>query len=189
MVGVRPEEWDQLDLPEGYRAEIIAGELVVSASPFPWHGAVEVALGEIFRRAAPPGMVVMSNVEWRLPEKGLLAAAPRPDLLVAAIADVQLDHPLTRPPVLAVEILSASDFHPLERSGRPRIVAKREDYWRYGLLHYVEVSMVEGEVVVERYERATGSLERVARAAGEETLSSDEPFPYRIVPASLLPGG
>lgn len=189
MVGIRPEEWDQLELPDGYRAEIIAGELVVSASPFAWHGAVQAALSELFRRAVPRGMVVMTDVEWRFPERGLLAGAPRPDLLVAAIDGLEFDQHLTAPPLLAVEILSGSDFHLLERSGRPRIVAKREDYWRHGLLHYLEVSMVDGEILAERYEPGADSLQRVATATGEEQLVAERPFPYRIVPAALLPRG
>lgn len=189
MVGIRPEEWDQLELPDGYRAEIIAGELVVSASPFAWHGAVQAALSELFRRAVPRGMVVMTDVEWRFPERGLLAGAPRPDLLVAAIDGLEFDRHLTAPPLLAVEILSGSDFHLLERSGRPRIVAKREDYCRYGLLHYLEVSMADGEILAERYERGADSLQRVGTATGEEQLVAEKPFPYRIVPAALLPRG
>ena len=151
--GISVGDWDRLEVPEGYRAEVIAGELVVSPSGPPSHGAIQLAIGAVLAAAAPPELVVLVDTEWQVARGWLVAAAPRPDLLVVAAADIANDIKVTAPPLLAVEILSQSDFHLLERAGRPRIEAKRDDYARNGLRHYLEVLLTPERVVrLDRYE-------------------------------------
>ena len=187
LAGISAGDWDRLEVPEGYRAEIIAGELVVSPSAPPSHGAVQAALAALLIAAAPPATVVLIDTEWHIAPGGSVAAAPRPDVLVVATADIAGDVRLTAAPLLAVEILSPSDFHLLERAGRPRIEAKRDDYASNHLLHYLEVVLTpERQVRLDRYELHEGRLTVVASATGPTVLEADEPFAYRVVPEALL---
>ena len=188
LAGISVGDWDRLEVPEGYRAEIIAGELVVSPSAPPRHGAAQAVLTALLVAAVPPGLVVLVDTQWQVSQSGLVATAPRPDILVVEAAAIAGDTRLTSTPVLAVEILSQSDSHLLERGGRPRIEAKRDDYARNGLGHFLEVSMTPDKVVrVDRYELRQGRLDVVATAMGPSTLEAHEPFPYRIPPQALLP--
>ena len=125
LAGISVGDWDRLEVPEGYRAEVIAGELVVSPSAPPRHGAAQAVLTALLVAAVPPGLVVLVDTEWQVAQSGLVAAAPRPDILVVEAAAIADDTRFTSTPVLAVEILSQSDFHVLEPAGRPRIEAKR----------------------------------------------------------------
>lgn len=153
LTGISVGDWDRLEVPEGYRAEVIAGELVVSPSAPPRHGAVLVVIASVLAAAAPPGLVVLADTEWHIAPGGFVAAAPRPDVIVVATEDIADATKLTSTPVLAVEILSQSDFHLLERADGPRIEAQRDDYARNGLRQYLEVSVTPDKVVrADRYE-------------------------------------
>ncbi|MGH9106480.1 MAG: Uma2 family endonuclease, partial [Acidimicrobiales bacterium] len=89
----------------------------------------------------PPGLVVLADTERLVAAGGMVAAAPHPDALVVTVSDVANRAKLTSTPVLAVEVLSRSDSHRLERAERPRIEAKREDYAANGLRHYIEATV------------------------------------------------
>ena len=117
LAGISVGDWDRLEVPEGYRAEIIAGELVVSPSAPPRHGAAQAVLTALLVAAVPPGLVVLVDTQWQVSQSGLVATAPRPDILVVEAAAIAGDTRLTSTPVLAVEILSQSDSHLLERGG------------------------------------------------------------------------
>jgi len=132
--------------------------------------------------------VVLADTEWHVAPGGFVAAAPRPDVLVVEVAAIASGNKLTSAPVLAVEILSQSDFHLLERAGRPRIEAKRDDYARNRLQHSREVSTTPDDVGGgDRYELRQGRLDVVASATDPAALEAHEPFPYRILPDALLP--
>lgn len=191
--GLDEKWWDNFEPPEGLRAEIIGGELVMTPSPGAPHAFAATRLLVALREVLPEGLEVVQGLEWRTAREGRVASAPIPDLVVVH-ADIER---LTEPPVLAVEILSNSDRqrHP---SGLTRIEVKREDYAAAGLQHYLEVDQTSvGVTIIERFELGSvrrrirggdapvGRLLGVDTAAGDEWLEASEPFPYRIQPSAL----
>ena len=160
----------------------------MSPSAPPRHGAAQAVLTALLVAAVPPGLVVLVDTQWQVAQSGLVAAAPRPDILVVEAAAIAGDTRLTSTPVLAVEILSQSDFHLLERAGRPRIEAKRDDYARNGLGHFLEVSMTPDKVVrVDRYELRQGRLDIVATAMGPRPSKRTSHSRTGFSPQALLP--
>ncbi|HXW78567.1 MAG TPA: Uma2 family endonuclease, partial [Acidimicrobiales bacterium] len=101
LAGISVGDWDRLEVPEGYRAEVIAGELVVSPSAAPRHGEAQALLTALLVAAAPPGFVVLLDTEWQVAAQGLVAAAPRPDIVVVEAAAIANDTKLASAPVLA----------------------------------------------------------------------------------------
>lgn len=172
------EDWDRLEMPDGYRAEVIRGELVVSPSPVVAHGRVQLRLGVLLASCAPTGYEPIVNVEWRQVVRGIVAMAPQPDLIIVR-RDAQ---EVSTAPMLGVEVLSPSDRHRLV-SGETRIEGKRLDYAASGLRHHLEIDPV-GPVAM-RYELVDGVLVEVGRASGMDVLASDVPFPYRFSPLDL----
>lgn len=162
--------------PEGQYYEVVDGVPVMSPSPTSWH---QLALSRLFTALAagcPEDCVVLpAPLDWVLWEKPLLGVR-QPDLLVVARAAI--DGPrLTRPPLLAVEILSPTSF---ERD----VVAKRREYARAGLDHYWIVDPDAPSVAV--YRRHAATLEMVDHAVGTDALVVKEPVTVRLRPADLL---
>lgn len=58
---------DDLDLPEGYRAEIIGGQIAVSASPLGAHAYIVDIVREEVNRALPPGHRAYDNTTLQEP--------------------------------------------------------------------------------------------------------------------------
>lgn len=173
--------WDAFEPPEGLRAEIVGGELVLTPSPGATHAFVATKLTVLLQAAVPDGLIVAQNLEWRTARSGRVASAPIPDLVVVPTGI----EALTDPPLLAVEILSNSDRQ-RHATGQTRIEVKREDYAAAGLQHYLEVdSTGAGVTMVTRFVLDRGRLEAVESAIGDEILSVDTPFLYRIKPAAL----
>lgn len=167
--------WDDFEPPDGLRAEIIQGELVLSPSASKTHAKVLTRLLRILDDAAPDGYVALTGLEWRLTDETVVASAPVPDVLVVVEASDDAD------PILAVEILSPSDKQRLS-NGMVRIEGKRADYAAHGLAHYLEIDLAlrtitrfhlvdEALVVVEH--------ERMA-------VDTTEPFPYRLLVSHLF---
>jgi Uma2 family endonuclease len=178
-----PEEWwDAYDPPPGLSAEIIAGELVLSPSPTLDHGVAQSELFRALDRHLPSGHVIVPGIEWRLAADGLVAAAPRPDLMV--VRREPGERRLTEPPLLAVEVLSPSDRKPLVQ-GISRIEGKRLDYAVNGLRHYLEVEWVAGVCTVRRYELEDGRLEVAEVAEGDKLLAAAVPYDYEVRPSRL----
>jgi Uma2 family endonuclease len=176
------DSWDRFEVPEPYRAEIVQGELVVTPAPSVLHGSVQVELAAILRAQAPPALRVATGVEWRFDERGIVAMAPQPDLIVIPRKTVTL----TDAPALAVEILSPSDANRLERASVTRIEGKRLDYADRGLRDYLEVDLSGGEPTLVRYQLSDGDLVAVERATGAAMLAAARPFPYSVRPADLI---
>jgi hypothetical protein len=175
------DEWEAVSVPEGYRAEIVQSEIVVSPAPSFDHSVVQTELLLVIAAILPPHLRVLAVGEWRFDEKGHVATAPQPDLIV-----VPRDADRVERPVLGVEILSSTDVRRLAGSELTRIEGKRLDYATNGLLDYLEVDLATGTPVVIRYERHKGVLVEVDRAEGDKRLVADRPFPYEVVPARLL---
>lgn len=174
--------WDAYDPPAGLSAEIIAGELVLSPSPTLDHGIAQSELFRALDRHLPGGHVIVPGVEWRLAADGLVAAAPQPDLMVVRRDSGRRQ--LTKPPLLAVEVLSPSDRRKLVQ-GISRIEGKRLDYAANGLGHYLEVERVAGVCTVRRYELHDGRLEVAEVTEGDKPLVATVPYDYEVLPSRL----
>jgi Uma2 family endonuclease len=174
------EEWDLFGdwLPPHYRAEIIRGELALSASPNRSHQNCVTGLILALAPHLPEGYQTVPDLEWRLDHEGYVARAPRPDLIVAP----KSQEPITAPPLLAIEILSPSDDRPLEFEGThlSRIAGKVLDYRQGGLRWYLEISLV--EPYVRLVDLTTDRL--IAKATDE--FSTEVPFPFGFRLSDLL---
>jgi Uma2 family endonuclease len=174
-------EWEALEDPPGHKFEVVQGELVMTPAPGSQHGLVQARLIVDLSPFVPSGFGISADSEWRLEERGWVAQAPRPDLMVIPLRP----DPVTEPPLLAVEILSPSDHRRLERSELTRIEGKRLDYAQAGLQHYLEIDL--DVPFVRRFEFTTGP-DPVDVAEGDEVLRAGEPFPYEVCPGALLRG-
>lgn len=185
--GVPVEEWRTVQVPDGWKIELIGGEPVVTPAPTKGHAIIATLLaGALNHGDVPDGyLVVTSAVEWEIAiDETHLTGAPQPDLVVIQVGDAAR---LTTPPLLAAEVLSLSDRDRLPRSGLTRIEAKRLDYATGGLTDFLEVDRAGSDIVVRRYELHDGELRVADRAVGDETLSAVRPFKYTIRPTDLLP--
>lgn len=181
---VRVADWEAFTVPEGYRAEIIRGELVVTPGTGVGHGLAQNRLVALLAGSIPAGYGSISGVEWRLESRGLVAMAPQPDLMVVPLS---AEGPaITVPPLLAVEILSPSDFTHRLSNGMIRRKAKLVDYAVNGLADYLEVDLTGDTPVAIRYELRNGLLVECARVAGRTSLEASRPFAYRFRPADLV---
>lgn len=177
------DEWRAIRLPEGVRAELIGGEVVVSPAPTSGHAIIAKQLMSMLDPGVPDGCEVLWGVEWEIAAAPcLLTGAPQPDLVVMECVDVKR---LTQPPLLAVEVLSPSDRRVLEDSELTRIEAKRLDYATGRLADYLEVDRASGTLTVTRYELHDGLLRVADVASGDQELHSDRPFTYTVRPADL----
>jgi Uma2 family endonuclease len=175
--------WDSFEVPDGYKAEIIREELVVTPSPSKAHQIAVADLEAQDITAPPDGYVCLPGLEWRLDQDGIVAQAPQPDVVVVRRADEKQ----TDPPLLAVEVLSPSDHHRLDTHDLTRIEGKRQDFAEHGLQDYLEVDFLEGRRQIRRYELIDGVLDVVETVDGDEVLRATRPFAYSIRPVDLLP--
>lgn len=181
---VRVADWEAFSVPEGYRAEIIQGELVVTPGTDVSHGKAQNSLVALLARLIPAGYASVSGVEWRLERGGMVAMAPQPDLMV--VPRSASGPAVTAAPLLAVEVLSPSDLTHRLASGMNRREGKLVDYAVNGLIDYLEVDLTADTPVAIRYELRDGVLVEVARAVGTAILKSNRPFPYRFRPTDLV---
>jgi Uma2 family endonuclease len=185
--GIHVDEWRSVKVPEGWKAELIGGELVVTPAPTMGHAIIAALLAAALQRGeVPDGYIVLPiPVEWEITSSPLvLTATPQPDLVVVERADGKR---LCRPPLLAAEVLSPSDRSMLSQSGLTRIEAKRRDYAVGGLADYLEIDRVDDMLLVRRYELHDGELRVVDSATGEERLVAHRPFEYSIRAIDLNP--
>jgi Uma2 family endonuclease len=171
--------WDDFEDPPGYRAEVIRGELVLSPSPGRPHQRALRELLRILSEDCPKDYEVLPDIEWRLDRRGVVAQAPRPDLVVVRTTD----GPVTEPPLLAVEILSRADEHRLQRAPMSRLAGKQLDYAENGLQHLLLVTTQEPEAQL--LVPTAGGWDVVATAAGSETFLTREPFALTFRPIDL----
>jgi Uma2 family endonuclease len=182
-VWVTAEEWDALEVPGHYRAEIIQGELVLSPSASRLHQRSVRKLILILDKACPSEFEVFPDLEWRLDREGFVAQAPRPDILVAP----KNNDPIHAAPLLAVEILSPSDTDTLTYSPMTRRDGKIRDYQSNGLRYYLEVAPGPAgsgdDVTVTLYDLVENSAEA---SRGTSEFITEVPFPFRFVPNDLV---
>jgi hypothetical protein len=171
--------WDNFESPPGYRAEIVRGELVLSPSPSRAHQRAVMALAQVLIAACPSDCEVLPDIEWRLDHHGVVAQAPRPDLVVVT----RTEGPIIEPPVLAVEVLSRTDSRRLERHPMSRIQGKYADYAQNGLRYCLEIATDQPAALMNVC--IDGSWETVAWAEGDDLLAVELPFPFSFRPADL----
>jgi Uma2 family endonuclease len=181
---VRVPDWEAFTVPEGYRAEVIQGELVVTPGTGVDHGRAQSRLTVILAAAAPSGHEPVSGIEWRLDVSGVVAMAPQPDIMV--VPRDASGPAILHPPLLAVEVLSLSDFSRRLASGMTRREGKLVDYALNGLKDYLEIDLTTDVPVAIRYELRRRALVEVDRAAGAAVLRVDRPFFYEVRPQDLI---
>ena len=119
MVTVRSAKFDLTDweqLPEGFPAELIDGELVKEPSPVPWHQTVVLRIYRAFFRVIPEDRLLVSPIDVVIDRHNVL----QPDVIVLREADaLKGDERYVALPMLAVEVLSPST------SNRDRAVKTR----------------------------------------------------------------
>lgn len=174
-----------LALPESnLPTEVVDGQLVVSPSPLGPHQLIVVRVNHLLAGACPPGFEVLdSPIDWVLWEAPRLQTR-QPDVVVVPFEEA-FHIPLRPAPLLAVEVLSGDSF---ERD----VVTKRAEYVRAGLRHYwvaappppPDYDPAAVEVVV--YEHEGGELVERVRAAGDELLRVERPFPVAFRPGDLV---
>ncbi|MDA0565382.1 Uma2 family endonuclease [Streptomonospora sp. S1-112] len=161
---------------DGRRYELVGGRLVVSPAPLFPHTVIADRLLLVLHPQTPRGHNVSAAA-------GIDFTADRthhriPDLCVIPRADRSAGH-LTRPPLLAVEVVSAStaftDHH-----------AKRAEYARFGIGSYWIVDPTREEVGIVELRLERGRYRTANQASGRAPFRTDAPFPYRLVPHWLL---
>jgi Uma2 family endonuclease len=151
----------------------------LSPSPGRAHQRALRKLLRVLEDGCPEAFEVLPDIEWRLDRGGVVAQAPRPDLVVVG----KVDGPIADVPLLAVEIVSRSDHRPLERSRRTRLEGKQLDYAQNGLQHLLVVSA--DAPWVQLLTPAPGGWAEVASAERDELFSVTEPFAFSLRPREL----
>jgi Uma2 family endonuclease len=156
------------------RYELIDGVLLVTPAPGRRHQTIAVWLWRTLVDSCPPEFdVVVAPFAVHLGDKIEL----QPDVLVGRDEDFT-DKDLPAPPVLAVEVLSPSTaIHDLN--------TKKAVYERLGTSSYWVIDPQEPALTVFELD-ADGHYQQVAKAAGDEVVEVERPFPVRIVPKELL---
>jgi Uma2 family endonuclease len=171
----RPWTVDDLErLPDdGLQYELLDGMLLVTPSRTVVHQWASGRLFLLLSAGCPTELkVFFAPLDWQ-PD---LLTSLQPDLLVVRDEDVEVKN-ITRPLVLAVEVLSPStrrkDLH-LKRSKYQD--AGVESYW---IVDPEAPSITALELIDSRY----GA---VAEATGDEAITVEKPFPLNVVPSSLV---
>ncbi|MGW4059597.1 Uma2 family endonuclease [Amycolatopsis sp. NPDC004747] len=159
---------------DGRRHELIDGVLLVSPAPGRRHQKVVIKLARVLEDACPAEYdVLVAPFAVHSGDKIEL----QPDVLVGLDEDFT-DKDLPAAPVLAVEVLSPSTaIHDLN--------TKKAVYERLGTHSYWVIDPEQPALTV--FELDTdGHYQQVAKAAGDEAVELERPFPVRIVPRELL---
>lgn len=168
--------WDDLQgLPDdGYRRELVHGQLLVTPSPTMGHQNVVFRLGVILGNACPHELKILpAPCDWRLSAETVF----EPDLLVIDRADFEPNTVLTGTPRLVVEVLSPS-------TRDTDLSLKRLEYEQAGVPAYWMVDPDPPCLAV--LHLVDGAYREVARVEGSGTYRADLPFPVTVVPATLV---
>ncbi|TDQ55161.1 Uma2 family endonuclease [Actinorugispora endophytica] len=171
---------DLLRMPDdGRRYELVEGRLDVSPAPVFLHTLIESRLTIYLGGIAPDDLMVLSG-------PGIDFDADRahhriPDLAVIHSADAERPY-LTRPPLLAVEVVSPEsvfrDHH-----------TKLREYAGFGIGSYWIVSPSTDKPGIAEFRLDGDRYVETAQVFGEDVFTTDAPFPVRIVPHWLLADG
>jgi Uma2 family endonuclease len=132
-----------------------------------------VRLTQLLTAACPAQLeVLVAPFDVALDQRTLV----QPDLLVVPWSDVD-DRDVTEPPLLVVEVLSAS-------TRRVDLTLKRSKYESAGCPAYWVVDLDGPSVIV--WELEDGKYVERAHVVGDETLTVSAPFDVRLAPAWLV---
>ncbi|HEY3469030.1 MAG TPA: Uma2 family endonuclease [Amycolatopsis sp.] len=159
---------------DGRRRELVDGVLIVSPAPGRRHQEIVVRLWRVLDDVCPleyhvlvAPFAVHSGEDTEL----------QPDVLVGRDEDFT-EKDLPAPPVLAVEVLSPS-------TAIYDLNLKKAVYERLCTGSYWVVDPEDPAVTVFELDE-DGTYQQVAKAAGDEVLAVERPFPVRLVPRELL---
>ena len=168
--------WEDLQtIPddEHHHYELFEGALLVSPSPDARHQTCVLELAVLLRAAVPPDLQVFIAPFDFVPRPGY---ALQPDLMVVRRSELERQR-VVHPPVLAVEVVSASS-RSTDRS------LKRLVYEEHGVENYW---ILDPAVPSLTALRLTGdSYRQLAEVRAEEPYEAQHPFAVTVVPARLL---
>ncbi|GAA2909751.1 hypothetical protein Acy02nite_25280 [Actinoplanes cyaneus] len=158
------------------RVELIDGSLWVSPSPSKRHQHIGFLLTrELHDAARGVGLLVLQEVNLRLASGRVV----EPDIVVAATDDMGMTVE-GADAKLVVEVVSPSN------AGTDRL-SKAQLYAAAGIEWYMRVEQPQNSVEL-HLQRLVGDHYKTAVVARPgETITPDEPFPFRLEVAALLP--
>ncbi|MDA8368782.1 MAG: Uma2 family endonuclease [Nocardiopsaceae bacterium] len=171
---------DLADTPDdGRRYELVDGRLDVSPAPVSLHTLIETRLTIHLGNAAPDELMVLTG-------PGINFNAERthhriPDLVVIRADDFERPY-LTRPPLLAIEVVSPEsvirDHH-----------TKKREYAEFGIDSYWIISPSSDKPGIIELRLKDSAYQEVAQVLGEDAFETDLPFPIKLVPHWLTADG
>ncbi|QBI56012.1 Uma2 family endonuclease [Streptomonospora litoralis] len=164
---------------DGRRYELVDGRLDVSPAPVFLHTLIESRLNTYLGMTAPQEYLVLNGL-------GINFNADRthhriPDVVVLRSQDAE--HPyITRPPVLAVEVVSPEsvlrDNH-----------TKRREYADFGIESYWIINPAPDKTGISELRLENGQYVEARQVHGEDLFETELPFPVRLVPHWLTADG
>ncbi|MDA0565760.1 Uma2 family endonuclease [Streptomonospora sp. S1-112] len=158
---------------DGRRYELVDGRLDVSPAPKPGHARVEHRLACHLESVCPPGFKVFRGAGIDLNARRTHHRIP--DLSVFADHKLPASGYFEDPPVLAVEVVSPEsrfrDHH-----------TKLREYAAFGIGSYWIVTPDPVTPGITEFRLDGGEYRGVADALNFDVLSTDVPFPVRVVP-------
>ena len=162
---------DELDVPEGHKAEVIEGRIVLSPTPTPRHGLIFTRLARQIGRLLPDNMDHTNNITLEMP-----ATRERyiPDLVVMSVDKLESDNWLcqAKDAKLVAEIVSPSN-------ARDDRVIKVRGYAASGVPIYLLIDPLEKEVTL--FTEPAGECYRQAhRVPFGAVIALPEPYDAEI---------
>lgn len=164
---------------DGRRYELVGGRLDVSPAPVYLHTLIESRLTFHLTAVAPDDVTVLTGPGINLSAEGTHHRIP--DLAVIRTEDATRPY-LTRPPLLAVEVVSPEsvfrDHH-----------TKLREYAEFGIASYWIVNPSADKPGIAEFRLDGDRYVEHAQVFGENVFATDVPFPVPIVPHWLLAEG
>jgi len=159
---------------DGRRRELIDGVLIVSPAPGRRHQKIAYRLYGVLEASCPSGFEVI-GAPFAVHSGDKIEL--QPDVLVGRDEDFT-EKDLPAPPVVAVEVLSPSTA--ICDLNLKKAVYERLRTWSYWVIDPAGPELTVFELDED------GHYQQVAKAASDEVLEVERPFPVRIVPRELL---
>jgi Uma2 family endonuclease len=177
LEGFTVEDLFALDLPEGYRTELVEGSFVVSPPPAKPHLFPNTDLHHLLLKAAPEGLLVMtagagiyaSEHDYLIPDLVVVPDDSRGGLQEGFTPEEVL---------LAVEVVSPS-------SRNHDNVTKRRAYARFGLQHYWIADPMKKTLLILELGQDGSYVDKELLVPGQSWKAS-EPFEVTIDPAQIF---